>query len=483
MDTAPFRLGGPQVQDSAVKVVLLGLCLTLSSPLAVAPAAAEIVAIEIGDLGPMGTFGGRNYTWVTATMEGTVERSDGSVGRYRVPITLNYPDRDSNGFGFVDVINDADFTWHTNETAGLGRPVALYTGDMIFSDFLRREGYTYVSVQWYFPAVAVAGRDYALIERPTDGNEIVRDAARLLRALDEHLPDVALQAAASEWVVAHGHSGSGGFLRGFIWAENNRDADGTLFYDGFIVTAQNAQQCPTLTDDRAAGRARVTGPLYLETSSCFDLPADGKFITLRTQSEVERRNNRVGGAPNERTYDVAGVAHVPDFISLLRYVGANRQNPVSWRPVARALLTHLAAWIRDGTEPPIPLQIAGEYDAEGQFHITLDADGNAVGGIRMPHLTTALADGEIVGAPLGTYLGVDEEMIDVVEAGYALLGGVFIPFSPDEIARRYPTQEVYVELVRRAAAQLLEQGFILPEDYDAYVRAAERERLYDRPNP
>ena len=59
-------------------------------------------------------------------MVGTVQREDGSVGSYRVPITLNYPDRDSNGFGFVDVVNDASYMWYTDETARLGKANNTY---------------------------------------------------------------------------------------------------------------------------------------------------------------------------------------------------------------------------------------------------------------------------------------------------------------------------------------------------------------------
>ena len=59
----------------------------------------------------MGTFGGRQYTWVTAAMEGTVAREDGTTGHYRVPVSIMYPDRDPNGFGFVDVVNSADFSY------------------------------------------------------------------------------------------------------------------------------------------------------------------------------------------------------------------------------------------------------------------------------------------------------------------------------------------------------------------------------------
>ena len=138
---------------SSAKLALLALVVGASGALVVTPARSAVAEVVVHDSGAMGTFGGRSYTWITATMSGTVQRDDGSVGSYRVPITLNYPDRGSNGFGLVDVVNDASYMWYTEGTAGLGTPTTLYTGDLIFSDYLRREGFTYISVQWYYPAV------------------------------------------------------------------------------------------------------------------------------------------------------------------------------------------------------------------------------------------------------------------------------------------------------------------------------------------
>ena len=56
------------------------------------------------------------------------------------------------------------------------------------------------------------------------------------------------------------------------------------------------------------------------------------------------------------------------------------------------------------------------------------------------------------------------------------IGGTFEPFSAEELARRYPTREIYVDLVRKAAAHLLAGRYILQEDHDAYIRAAENHR-------
>ena len=57
---------------------------------------------------------------------------------------------------------------------------------------------------------------------------------------------------------------------------------------------------------------------------------------------------------------------------------------------------------------------------------------------------------------------------------YPWAGGTFTPFSQQELAARYPSREVYVARVEKAAAALLADRFLLPEDYEAYVRAAKR---------
>ena len=112
------------------------------------------------------------------------------------------------------------------------------------------------------------------------------------------------------------------------------------------------------------------------------------------------------------------------------------------------------------------------------FSLAMDSDGNALGGIRLPHMRTVLQDGEVIGAPLGIYTGRDPEFEDrSLGYGYAVLGGTFEPFSPEEIQQRYPSQEIYVELVRKAAAALLRDGIVLEQDYQTYVREAEHRVL------
>src|SRR5688572_30315600 len=74
-----------------------------------APARAEVTRVVISASAPLGIYGGRQYIWANGHFEGVVSRADGTTGSYRVPISLYYPDRAPNGFGFVDVVNVAQF--------------------------------------------------------------------------------------------------------------------------------------------------------------------------------------------------------------------------------------------------------------------------------------------------------------------------------------------------------------------------------------
>jgi hypothetical protein len=90
-------------------------------------------------------------------------------------------------------------------------------------------------------------------------------------------------------------------------------------------------------------------------------------------------------------------------------------------------------------------------------------------------MPTVLPSGERAGAPLGVYGGLDPAYLEPFNL-FAWLGGTFAPFSAQELSTRYPRQEVYVQLVRNAAAALLAERFVLQEDYEAYLQAAKRWR-------
>jgi hypothetical protein len=106
---------------------------------------------------------------------------------------------------------------------------------------------------------------------------------------------------------------------------------------------------------------------------------------------------------------------------------------------------------------------------------TRDAEGNAKGGVRLPHMPTTLAGGKQAGAPLGHYTGVawDYEGRNM----FFLLSGTFEPFTPEKIKALYHDHETYVAAVTAAAQDLVAKRYILQEDADAYVEAAKRSNI------
>src|SRR5262245_10329987 len=109
------------------------LLLAVTLWVALAPlglAGAEVTRVVVKASGPMGVFKGRQYLWVTAMMEGRVDRGGGTWGQYRVPVVLMYPDRQPNGFGFVDLVNSASFNVYQEGEAPGGKRSVYYVGDM-----------------------------------------------------------------------------------------------------------------------------------------------------------------------------------------------------------------------------------------------------------------------------------------------------------------------------------------------------------------
>jgi hypothetical protein len=200
---------------------------------------------------------------------------------------------------------------------------------------------------------------------------------------------------------------------------------------------------------------------------------------------------------------------------------------VDTRPVARALLVALDAWITDGTPPPdnaIPRISKGELitskehqrrfpkipgmrhpgvslapprvdygprfwiegiqdkvppETIGPPYVTLvpsfDADGNGIGGIRLPDLAV----------PLGTYQGWNPRRKEVGASNYLgrLVGSFWMfPRTEEErektgdprpsIEARYPTQQEYVRQEKASTQELLEKGFLLEQDRQELIRRA-----------
>ncbi len=229
--------------------------------------------------------------------------------------------------------------------------------------------------------------------------------------------------------------------------------------------------------------------------------------------------------PNARLYVVSGAQH-GNYLRFDRGDQENCRNPLDHRPVLRALLVALERWAGAGTEPPasvypllstetlgsvaaydglfptIPgvrrptgnlqpprldlgprfdsLGIADKQPAEfGQPFITRvplpDADGNDLGGIRLP----------LRAAPVGTHAGWNLRRAGIgASEKLDRWAGSFIPFARNEAERmamsdprpslqkRYASMTDYVGRAEAAARDLVAARFLLEEDVPRVVARA-----------
>jgi Alpha/beta hydrolase domain len=129
------------------------------------------------------------------------------------------------------------------------------------------------------------------------------------------------------------------------------------------------------------------------------------------------------------------------------------------------------------------------------FDLAGDHDLNADGGVRLPHVRT-----KDFGGPLGLYRGLecnnpkpltDALACPLVPAAYLdnpdlqllLLGGSFVPYTAlgaelsaagmQNPCDRYRSHDAYVSAVKRAAKYAVDQRWVLSDEVDPMVAAAE----------
>ena len=503
-------------------------------------AAATTPTVEVNFSFGQKTFGDYDYEFVDATIRGTIQRDDGSVGEYKVPIKLAYPVGGGNGLGLVDLVNDRTFV--DSQQAREGNPHSCVRGEnisfcegegdpygreveehmfpwvrMLTRGSLMRQGYTYMALQWGKAMLDHMGSEppegysryrlvYGFIEEPEDQFEIIHEASRWLRDPSNFEGGAAPEAEpeANDYVVATGFSASGNPL---LYLDN--EYEGGLLYDGFVWNASGGV-CHSPTEDWP----------YIELIPCPFLgqfawqTGDAKVILPLPEGDMLfapahiLRDPREGDPafpfedfgmpepegepnPNFRNWEVAGTPHIPLMESDVTAFGAESPLRTSFSPVARAAYYHMEAWLKDDVPPPPTAHLAGdEVDEEafpevglGILVLDQDGDGNTLGGVRLPFLPRELDDGTTVGAPVGRYIAAalhhffEEDPPNLVAA----MGGTFEPFSDEELAERYPTREDYLELYEAALDEVIEEGYVLEEDRGELLAQAGAVDIPDAP--
>lgn len=358
--------------------------------------------------------------------------------------------------------------------------------------------------------------------------------------------------------IGFGISQSGRLLREFLYDGFNADENARKVFDGvwadvagagrgsfnFRYAQPSRDGCPFLnvfyptdifpfTDtpetDPVSGaegsllaRARAAGvvpKLFLSNNSYEYWGRTAALIHVTADGKRD-----IPLSADTRYYFLAGVQHFPRSLPLARAGTRNLTNPVDHRPIQRALLAAMQAWLKDGTEPPAsayPRIAAGQltpldklkfpslegvpvpqhprlarrldFGAEfasrgiltqeppavtGAFPLLVpqvDADGIDLGGIRLPEIAVPLAT--ITGWNLrAADRGAPGEMTE-------FYGSIF-PFARTaadrrasrdprlSIAERYAGRDEYVKRATAAAQSLVDKRFLLPQDKDFAVDKA-----------
>ena len=133
--------------------------------------------------------------------------------------------------------------------------------------------------------------------------------------------------------------------------------------------------------------------------------------------------------------------------------GAGCELPLNTLPlgfVQSAMLQILNDWI-DGTMPPDSALL--ELADLDTLSLDYDAEGNALGGVRIPQLAM----------PMGRYLGTNQG------EGFCFLFGGFSPISRDLFARRYGSEADYLRRFRPLVELTVRSRFLLEADTDRFL--------------
>jgi hypothetical protein len=364
------------------------------------------------------------------------------------------------------------------------------------------------------------GTDATLRERPALLQRVIgfgySQSGRFLREFvrDGFNRDEHGRAAFDGLMIASAGAGGGSFNHRFAMPGQAGNS---------VLSILRPVDIPPFTDDGLLARARSERavPRVFYTFSSSEYWARAGSLTHTT----EDGSADVPLATTSRLYFLSGTPHAggplpPAHGTLYRH----DLNFAEQRWVLRALLLDMDAWIRSNTEPPpsrFPTIAGGElvpreavrfptvpslhcpaympqvwrmdYGPEyasariitkdppalGKPYVVLvpqvDADGNDLGGIRLPE----------VAVPLGTYTGWNVTVQPLSELSYlAGLAGSFDPFARTRIERdrsgdprlslaeRYKGRSDYLRRVSQVLEDLARQRFLLAGDRTAVLQRA-----------
>ncbi len=256
-----------------------------------------------------------------------------------------------------------------------------------------------------------------------------------------------------EMVLADGESQSAFALLTYV----NAIHSGALVYDGFLIHSRGGTGLPLSDGVLATAPARVRTDLQ---APVFQFTTESDLYGLG-EGDYSFPRARQPDSDTVHTWEVAGTAHADaysleqlnkqgnlqfdsfyDLSSILGIVNTAPQNLAM-----NAALHALVAWVRTGKAPGSAAPIETLNEA-----IVRDVRGNALGGVRLPHME----------APVAVQTG----------EGPIQFSGQTIPFDQATLDALYPSAQAYIQAVEGAAQAAVDGGFLLPADAETLIAQA-----------
>lgn len=291
---------------------------------------------------------------------------------------------------------------------------------------------------------------YEPIDHPGDeyANSMFSQIARAFAEPGEVDPMGGLEV---EVLLAAGQSQSANRLTDYV---QNAQPDAGIV-DGFLIQAEGAK---VYEEDPAAPVFHVLGEREGDPEEPTEWPnyilweiagsAHSDMWVGRQQTDGARQ--RLGGRPRlsreeaEDLWQVAG--NMGEEIDPRQTACIVNGALFPTRYAVNAALDHLDRWVREDVRPPE----APRYRFDGD-QVARDADGNALGGLRLAPIEV----------PIATY-----------DSARCNLGGITIPFSETQLRDRYGDHQHYFDLVVAATAEDVAAGYILPDDAEELLARA-----------
>jgi hypothetical protein len=408
------------------------------------------------------TGAARSYTrageWTT---DGRWSVDPDESANYTVRILVRRPE-DSSAFNGVVVVE-----W-LNVTA-MSEGAADYSQ---MEEELLRSGYAWVgvgaqAVGIHAPNTGLKAWDpqrYEALAHPGDrfSYDIFSQVATLLR--ETNSPPHPLAGLEVRHFVATGRSQSAFRLVTYLNAFHSQ----TDLFDGYFVHSRGGSAAGLRSEALSPDQPPIPAGAWIRTDldvPVLDVQAEGDMTTLRSHL------TRQPASDVYRRWEIAGAAHaeVPMWVVQVPpgpSMGPGCATPVNAAPhdaVVRAGLHALTEWVRNGVAPPQSPDIE-LGDPAAPDPIVRDEWGNALGGIRLPHLE----------APTATVDGRENAVATAVPGvqNFCRLFGRTTPFDESTLRRLYPAQDAFLRQYVMAVDALERDGYLLAHDAEEARRAA-----------